>query len=56
MKTHQENNLTPKYCLQLRAPEKQTAEEYSENSVVACLVWSGMATIGGSLWLYFFKS
>lgn len=38
MKTRQENHLTPKYCLQLKAPEKQTAEEYSGNSVVAGLV------------------
>lgn len=51
MKTHQEKHLAPKQCLQLKAPEKRTAEEYSENSVVTCLVWSGMAPRALTSWL-----
>lgn len=37
-KTHQENHKTQKYCLWLKVSEHQTAEEYSEKSVVARLV------------------
>lgn len=63
MKPHQEKHLTPKCCLWLQAPEKQTAEEYSDNGVVTCLVWSDLvpwaqlvAAIARRVFDCFFKS